>query len=366
MSKLKVGVIGCGTISGIYFTNLKSFSILEVVACADVVIERAAAKAAEFSIPKAYSVDVMLADPEVDIVINLTIPKVHAEISLQALRAGKHVYSEKPLAITREEGQQILQLAELNGLYVGCAPDTFLGGALQTCIKLINDGSIGLPVAATAFMVCPGHEYWHPDPFFYYQVGGGPLYDMGPYYLTALVAMLGPIRRVTGSTRISFQERTITSEPKFGQNIKVEVPTHISGILDFVNGAMATMITSFDVFGGSDLPYIEIYGSEGTLQVPDPNNYGGLVRIRHKYAMEWIEIPLMYGFTENSRGIAVADMAYAILEKRKHRANGEVAYHILEAICGIHDASEKGKHYEMQSHCSRPEAFPLGYEAKFR
>jgi predicted dehydrogenase len=222
MNKVKVGIIGCGNISDIYFRNLmQTFQITEVAACADLIAERAAEKAKEFNVPKACSVEELLADPEIRIVVNLTIPAAHTEINLAALNAGKHVHCEKPLAITREDGKKVMDLAKEKGLLAGCAPDTFLGGGLQTCRKLVDDGWIGAPVAATAFMTCHGHESWHPSPEFYYQVGGGPMFDMGPYYLTALVSLLGPARRVTGSARISFPQRTITSAPKFGKIIDV-------------------------------------------------------------------------------------------------------------------------------------------------
>lgn len=361
MEKVKVGIIGCGNISGIYFKSGQTFDILDVVACADLISERAKAKADEFNI-RACSVEELLADPQIQIVVNLTTPQAHAEVCLAALEAGKHVYVEKPLAVTREDGRRILQTARTRGLLVGSAPDTFLGAGLQTCRKLVDDGWIGTPVAATAFMVCHGHESWHPDPEFYYKAGGGPMFDMGPYYLTALISLLGPVRRVTGSARISFPTRTITSQPKFGTEITVDVPTHVVGVLDFASGAIGTIITSFDVWS-STLPRIEVYGSEGTILVPDPNTFGGPVLISRQNAGEWKEIPLTHGFAENSRGIGVADMAYALQSGRSHRANGEMAYHVLEIMHGIHDASREGKHYQLTSSCDRPAPLPLGLPA---
>ena len=360
MEKVKVGVIGCGNISGIYFKNLTNmFDITEVSACADIVPERAEKKAEEYNIPKACSVRELLADPEIRIVANLTTPGTHAEINLAALEAGKNVYVEKPLAIAREDGLKTITLAKEKGLLVGCAPDTFLGGGLQTCRKLIDDGWIGEPVAATAFMVCHGHESWHPDPEFYYQTGGGPMFDMGPYYLTALISLMGPVSRVTGSAKITFPERQITSEPKYGKTIHVEVPTHVAGILDFANGATATIITSFDVWH-SQLPRMEIYGSQGTLVVPDPNTFGGPILLRRHAQDGWTEIPLAFGYSENSRGIGVADLACSILSGRKHKANGEMAYHVLDIMHGFHDASREGKHYAVSSTCEQPAGFPLG------
>lgn len=359
MRKLKVGIIGVGNISGIYLENGSKFESMEVVTCADLDVSRAREKGEAHGI-KGCSVEELLADPEIGMVINLTIPQAHAEVSQKALQAGKHVYTEKPLTVTCEEARQVLQTASEKGLLVGGAPDTFLGGGLQSSLKLIRDGWIGTPIGCTAFMMGRGHEYWHPAPAFYYQKGGGPMFDMGPYYLTAMVALLGPITRVTGSARISYPERTIMSEPMYGQKIQVEVPTHVAGVIDFAAGPIGTLITSFDVKGGHQLPRIEIYGSEGTLQVPDPNTFGGPVRISRHAQGEWSEIPLAFGYDGNSRGVGAADMAKAILTGRSHRASGELAYHVLEAMHGIHEASEQGKHYQMQSSCAQPAPFPTG------
>lgn len=355
---VKIGVIGCGNISGIYFQAGKTFRILDIVACADLDMSRAKAKAEEFG-ARACTVQELLADPDIEIVVNLTIPNAHYEVCKQALLAGKHVHVEKPLSITREQGVDLLETARSRNLRVGAAPDTFLGGGLQTCRKLIDDGWIGAPVGAAAFMLCHGHESWHPDPEFYYKAGGGPMLDMGPYYLTALVSLIGPIGRVTGSTRISFPERTITSEPKYGTRVKVDVPTHVTGIMDFANGAIGTILTTFDVWA-SQLPRIEIYGTEGSLDVPDPNGFGGPVRVQRMGASGWSEVPLTHGFAQNSRGVGVADMAYAIQSGRPHRANGQMAYHVLEAMHGFHDASDAGRHYEMKSGCERPLPLPMG------
>lgn len=359
MEKLKVGIIGTGNISGIYLQNGKRFESMEVVACADIDVDRAKAKAEEHGI-RGCTVDELLADPDIQMVINLTIPAAHATVGMKVLEAGKHVYGEKPLAVTREEGRQLLELAERKGLRVGSAPDTFLGGGIQTCIKLIEDGWIGTPIGVTAFMTGSGPENWHPNPEFFYEKGGGPMFDMGPYYLTAMIAMLGPIVRVTGSARISHPERTITSQPKFGKVMKVQTPTHIAGVIDFASGPVGTLLTSFDVPGGSTLPRIEVYGDEGTLIVPDPNTFGGPVKVRRAGAEGWSEIPLTHGKSQNARGVGAADMAKAILTGRKHRATGAMAYHVLEAMHGFHDASEQGKHYLMQSTCEKPAPLPLG------
>ncbi len=359
-NKVKVGIIGCGSICDIYFQNLtKTFVNTEVVACADLLPERAEAKAAEFGVPKACSVKALLADPDVAIVVNLTVPKAHAAVALAAIRAGKHVHGEKPLGISRKEGLAIMQAAAKAGVRVGSAPDTFLGGGIQTCRKLIDDGWIGRPVAAHAFMLCHGHETWHPSPEFYYERGGGPMLDMGPYYLTALVNLIGPITRVTGSARATFPTRTITSQPKFGKVVKVETPTHIAGILDFANGAVGTLVTSFDIWGHT-LPCIEIYGTEGSISVPDPNGFGGLVRVKRHDTAEWMAMPLTHGYAENSRGIGVADMAAAIAGKRRHRASGELAMHVLDVMLAFEDASTSGRAVMIRSACQQPAPLPLG------
>lgn len=360
MKKVKIGFIGCGNISEIYLKNCTGrFEMLEVAACADLAIERAQERAAQFNIAKACSVNELLADPDIDLVVNLTIPEAHGEICIKALKAGKNVYTEKPLSISREDAQEILRIAGEKSLLVGAAPDTFLGGGLQTCRKLLDDGWIGEPVAATAFMMSSGPETWHPNPEFLYKNGAGPLFDMGPYYLTALISLLGPVESVFASQKISFAERTITSNPKYGHKIKVEVPTYSSGILNFKNGVITNLITSFDVWA-SKLPAIEIYGSEGTIIVPDPNTFDGPVLIWRKESKEWSSVPLAYGFTGNSRGIGVADMACSIISGRQNRACGELAYHVLDIMHGFSDAVREGKPYILKSSCPRPEAFPLG------
>ncbi len=361
MKPAKVGIIGCGNISGIYCQNAQKLEAIELVACADLIPERAQAKAAEFG-ARALGVEELLADPEIEIALNLTIPNAHAEVGFAAIGAGKSVYNEKPLAISREDGKRMLHMANQKGVLVGCAPDTFLGGGIQTCRKLIDDGAIGEPVAATAFMTCHGHESWHPDPEFYYKAGGGPMFDMGPYYLTALVNLMGPVRQVTGSTRITFPTRAITSEPKRGTVVKVDVPTHVVGLLNFASGAIGTIITSFDVWA-AQLPRIEVYGSEGSLSVPDPNTFGGPVRVFKAGGKDWQEVALTHGYAENSRGLGVADMAMALRTGRKHRASGELAYHVLDIMHAIHDASKAGSHVDLESTCARPEALPVGLKA---
>lgn len=360
MKKLRVGVVGCGNISSIYLKNCtKVFRNLQIVALADLAPERASAKAAEFGIERSSSVEELLAAKDLDAVLNLTIPLAHYEVAKAALDAGKHVYGEKPLAVDFEAGRKLAELADTKGLLIGSAPDTFLGAGLQTCRKLIDDGWIGEVVGASAFMLCGGHESWHPDPAFYYKRGGGPMFDMGPYYLHALISLVGPVASLSGRATSAWERRTITSEPRFGEVIEVEVPTNVSAILDFAGGAQGTITTSFDVRGGSSHAPIEIYGSEGTLLVPDPNTFGGTVRIRRRGQPDFAEIPLAFGYAENSRGLGLSDMAGAIEEGRPARASGELALHALEIMEGIHRSSDSGNKYVMRTSCSRPEPMPL-------
>ncbi|MDF2964446.1 MAG: gfo/Idh/MocA family oxidoreductase [Paenibacillus sp.] len=361
MKKVKVGLIGCGQISGIYLKNCtQTFDILEVVACADLVPELARKQAGEFGVPRACSVDELLADPEIEIIINLTAPKVHAQINMKALEAGKHVYTEKPFALNREEADQVLALAETKGLRVGCAPDTFLGGGLQTCRKLIDDGWIGTPYAAngTIFMG-GGSGGLHPNFQNFLRLGGDPLFDMGPYYLTAMVFLLGPIGSVSGFAAQLKQQITVDNpaSPRYGETVPVEAPTNIAASLQFDNGVIAGLQAAKEGFKYT--PRMEVYGTEGILYVPDPNNFSGPLMIKQQNG-EVKEFPYSHGFTENSRGIGVADMAYAIRSGRAHRASGTLARHVLDVMIGIHESAETGRHVAVKASCDRPAPLPLG------
>lgn len=357
LEPLTVGVIGCGNISSIYLQAPKTFPILNIVACADLDQSRAEAQAAKFGIARACSVADLLADPAIAIVINLTIPAAHGEVALAVLGAGKSVYNEKPLAISRADAQRMLAIAAERGLRVGCAPDTFLGGGLQTCRALIDAGAIGRPVAAMAHYLARGMETWHPDPTFFYQPGAGPLFDMGPYYLTALASLLGPARTVSGNTKITHAQRTITSQPRAGETITVNTPTHVTAIIEYASGAVATLITSFDLAEGYT-PQLLIYGTAGSLRLPDPNTFGGPVQLKPAGEKEWQEVPILHGHTANSRGIGTADMAMAMREGRPHRASGELAYHVLDTMHAIYDSSAAGRVVTIESSCARPEALP--------
>ena len=287
----RIGLVGCGVISQAYARKLAALDGIELVACADLERERAQALAKEYGIPRVLETRELVASDEVDVVLNLTIPAAHAEVSAAAIEAGQSVYSEKPLATTLEEGRRLIADAAAREVRVGCAPDTFLGAGLQSCRALIDAGAIGEPVAASGFMLAPGPELWHPGPEIFYRRGAGPLFDIGPYYLTALVSLLGPIRRVSGSARITHAEREIRSEPLRGTMMPVEVPTHVSASLEFAAGPIATLVMSFDV-QSSRHRNIEIYGTEATLSVPDPNTFGGPIQIRRLEDESWRDLPI--------------------------------------------------------------------------
>ncbi|MCU0791962.1 MAG: Gfo/Idh/MocA family oxidoreductase [Opitutaceae bacterium] len=335
--KIGLGIIGCGNISQAYFNGAKLFEVLKVVACADLNMAAAEAKAAENGC-KAQTVDELLANPDVQLVINLTIPAVHAQISLAALAAGKHVHSEKPLAVSLEEG-----------------------GGFQTCRKLIDDGWLGKVVGGTAFMMSRGPESWHPNPAFFYENGAGPMFDMGPYYVTALVHLLGPVNRVSAITSKAFENRIATCKEQFGKVLPVQIPTHYSGSLEFHSGAVITATISFDVYAHGHSP-IELYGTEGSMKAPDPNTFGGPIQLWTPSTKEWQPQAMSHRYLMNSRSIGAADLAYAILSggKRKHRASGALAYHALEVMHSFEKSSKTGASIEIVSRPEQPEALPLG------
>jgi predicted dehydrogenase len=357
--KVRVGVIGCGAISHAYLSMAKHFPILEVAALADLDMSKAEAKARDFNIPRVCSVDQLLADDSIEVVLNLTVPKAHVPVALQALAAGKHTYAEKPLGVNLAEGKKLVTEAKRRKLRVGCAPDTFMGAGVQTARKLLDEGAIGRPVAFTAFVMGRGHESWHPSPEFYYEVGGGPMFDMGPYYLTALLQLLGPMERVGGMASIAIPERTITSQPKFGKKIQVETPDHICGSIEFKNGAVGTIIASFATMHTTYDPEfpITIYGTEGTLRVPDPNGFDGRVMLKTAQDKDWREMPHTFhkGY---GRMVGVADLCHALRSGRPHRASLEQAFSVLEAMQGFLDSSEKGKAIEIKTDYERPPLMP--------
>ncbi len=300
----------------------------------------------------------LLADPEVDIVLNLTVPAVHASVNEQALKAGKHSYCEKPFALNYKEGAKTLKEAQKRKLRLGCAPDTVLGGGIQTCRKLIDEGAIGTPIAATANMKSHGPEGWHPNPDFFYQPGGGPLFDMGPYYLTSLVTMLGPVKSVMASSTVTFKERMVGSGALQGQKIKVRTPTHLCGLLEFAKGAVATVTMSFDVWAHR-APMLEIYGTEGSIQCPDPNTFKGEVQLWTTKSKEWTSIPLTHN-SETGRGMGLADMADAIITKRTprgERRTGPACGGDHGVVPHLIEGREEGL---AKSKCKQPDAVPAG------
>lgn len=358
LNPVGVGIIGCGNICTAYLSAAKHFPILAIRGVADIDPARARARSTEFGVP-ALSVAALLEDPVLELIINLTVPKAHVEVGLQAIAAGKHVYSEKPLGISTEEASRLRSAAASRDLRIGCAPDTFLGGAQQTCRKLIDSGAIGQVIAGTAFFMCPGHEEWHPDPSFFYLSGGGPVLDMGPYYITTLTNLLGPIRRVAAITSMPRHERIIKSTPLRGKRIRVEVATHAAGTLEFVAGALITIIMSFDVAHHSYRP-IELYGTTGSLSVPDPDTFGGQIEIAINKS-GWSPIATEHSYADgNYRILGVADMAHAIRTNRQHRASGDLAFHVLEVMEALQLSSERGKHIEIVSRPERPAPMTIG------
>jgi len=354
MQPAGIGLIGTGNISEAYLKRAASFPALRIIACADANPEVARTKAADWGI-EAVSVPDLLADPRIDIVLNLTTPQHHVTVGLLALAAGKHVYSEKPLAIELADAMKLVKAANASGLRVGSAPDTFLGGSHQTARATIDAGGIGEVVAGSAFMMVPGHEIWHPNPDFYYQPGGGPMLDMGPYYLTCLVNMLGPVASVSGAATASYVTRTIGSGPRAGQVVDVQVPTHISGLLTFASGAAVTITTSFDVWKHGH-NHIELYGRTGSMIVPDPNQFQGEVLVSDRRA-DWVAVPQAHRYGDgNYRILGLADMALAIREGRPHRASLELALHVLEVMAAITTSASTGHRIDLAHGCARPEA----------
>jgi predicted dehydrogenase len=360
MEPVSVGVLGCGTISDAYLGASDRFDNYEIVACADLDEERARDAADEYDL-QAHDPEGLREDDAVELVVNLTPPGVHAETCRQLLDAGKHVYVEKPLAAGVADAEAIRGAAAEAGLLVGSAPDTFLGAGLQTARSVIDDGAIGEPVGATAVWVSGGHEAWHPNPDLYYDEGGGPLFDMGPYYVTALVSLLGPVERVTGSVARTHDRRTIGSGPRKGEQIDVAVPTHESGVVDFESGAVANVTTTFDAPGGSTLPdpAFEIYGTEGTLSLPDPNHFEGPVEIQRP-GDDPEEIPLTHEYTAG-RGAGVADLAAAIRGDWDHRTSADLADHVLDVLAAVRESDERGEHVAVESTVDRPTPLPADF-----
>ncbi len=353
---LNVGMVGVGCISGIYLENFaNTFHNVKLIAVCDLIRERAERAQAKYNIPKLYdTMEELFADPEIDIVLNLTRPYQHFEVSRAALLAGKHVYSEKPLGADWEEGSELVRLAEEKGLWIGGAPDTFMGAGIQTCRRFIDEGGLGEVIGGRCVMATHGVESWHPDPDFYYQRGGGPLLDMGPYYITALINLLGEVKRVYGTSRTTFSERLITAKPHENEIIQVNVPTHYECLLTFSSGATVSFLTSFDLYDVKQ-PNIQLYGTKGNLYVPDPNCFGSQkgMRFLNGETKEEEEIALAFDYSENSRCLGLADLAAAIENGRAPRTSYRQTYHVLEVMTGVMKSAETGMPYEMTTHFTR-------------
>ncbi len=366
---IRVGVVGCGNISDIYLTNAPRFRDFAVTACADLSADAAARQAQRYAI-KARSVTDLLKSEDIDVVLNLTIPEAHAEVSLQALEAGKHVYSEKPLATAVADGVAIMAAAKAKGLRVGAAPDTVLGAGVQEARALIDVGVIGKPLTGLAAVMSHGMEHWHPNPGFFFRPGAGPVFDMGPYYLSALVTLLGPVASVLATGQIGFAERMVTTagSREQGRTIKVETLTNVHALLDFASGAHVTFLASWDVWKHS-MPPIELHGQKASLRLPDPNWFGGDLLVAGKDE-DWRTIRTdskTFGKTNypatgpkyaNDRGLGLADMARAILDDRPHRASGDLALHVLAVMAAILEAAADGRRVAIATLCERPN--PLG------
>ncbi|WP_329289423.1 Gfo/Idh/MocA family oxidoreductase [Streptomyces pseudovenezuelae] len=353
----RIGVIGLGVISRAYLDTLVNRSAVRVTAVADLDASRSAAVAAELPGVQALSVAELLASPDVDTVLNLTVPAAHAEIALGAIGHGKNVYGEKPLTAELTAARAVLEAAEKAAVGVGCAPDTVLGTGVQTARAAVDAGAVGRPLFASAAMVTPGHERWHPHPDFYYTAGGGPLLDMGPYYLSSLVHLLGPVRAVTGASSRLRTERVIGSGPRAGERIPVEVDSHVSGILEHEGGALTTITTSFDGVTTTAAP-IEVHGETGTLTVPDPNHFDGEVRLLELGAAQWRTLPPSAGYVGAARGVGLLDFVAAD-GRRAPRASGELALHVLETMTALLRSSAEGRRIELSTSVERPDPVPL-------
>jgi predicted dehydrogenase len=352
-NQISAGIIGCGFISAVYCRALQAFPHIRLKSCADLNSVAAERRAAEFGL-SAVSVEALLADDEIDIVLNLTNPSAHYELNQRILKARKHVYSEKPLGLSMPQAQQLLELAQSVGRRVGSAPDTFMGGAHQTALKLLQGGVIGKVTSATAFTMFAGVERFHATPEVFYQRGAGPVLDMGPYHITHLVSFLGPVAEVRAVAATTWPVRHIRVGPSAGRQFKSEVPTHYVGILGFENGAVGTLIASFDGWAHTH-PHLELYGTDGTLTAPNPDYFGGELRVARP-GEDFRVQPLQFGFADgNLRGLGVADMVCAIAESRPHRASGELALHVLEVMLAFDRSAQTDRAIQVSSRCPAPE-----------
>lgn len=368
---LGVGVIGCGNISAAYMGLAPLFKGIEMRACADAVPQVAEARAAEFGL-RAMPVDDLLQAGDIDIIVNLTIPAAHYAVSRRIVEAGKHVYSEKPFVLSLKEGEALASAAAKRGVRIGSAPDTFLGGSHQLARRLIDAGAVGRVTGGTCHVMSHGMEHWHPNPDFFFKPGAGPVLDVGPYYVTNLIQLIGPVKRVVAISATPSPTRTIGNGPRSGEAIAVETPTTVHAVLEFANGAVVTMGSSWDVWAHRHAP-MELYGEEGSLFLPDPNFFGGevLATAGEKPAKlpKWdhpFAVPNQQhaeGMLANYRTAGLADMALAILEGRAHRCSMELALHAVDVMNSILKAGETRRAVTLKTTCERPAALGVA-EAK--
>ncbi|MGF1477720.1 MAG: Gfo/Idh/MocA family protein [Geminicoccaceae bacterium] len=367
---LTVGVLGCGTVSEPYLRNAEGFTAIEIKACADADLARAFAKAETHGI-EAMSVEALLDDGDIELILNLTPAQAHAETSEGVLAAGKHLYSEKPLAVSLAQAKRLFAIADEQGVRIGSAPDSFLGGGQQAARRLLDEGKIGRVIGGHASFISRGVEHWHPDPDNFYRPGGGPLLDAGPHYVTALVNLLGPVARVSAMSATSFETRTIATGCRRGEQVAVQVPTHVTGTLSFVSGALLSLTLSWDVSKHDQRP-IELYGSEGSMIVPDPTFFGGTPlfgadkdpwRARPPFGLAFRAPNVTHNggaVAADYRILGVVDMAYGLRDQRPHRAHGQLAYHVLEVLSGLDTSDRTGRHVDIESRPERPPVLPLG------
>lgn len=356
-ASLNVGIVGCGAISDQYLATFDRLVDVTLVAVADLDRSRSEAVARGREGVRALEVDELLRDDAVELVLNLTVPAAHAEVALKAIAAGKHVYGEKPLAATVDAARPVLEAAASAGVVVGCAPDTVFGTGIQTARRAIDEGLIGSPISATATMTTPGHERWHPNPDFYYVPGGGPLLDMGPYYVSALVTLLGPVTSVIGAASRTRDHRVIGSGPRAGEQIPVSTDTHVTGILTHASGALSTLVMTFDAVA-TQAANLEVHGETGSLIVPDPNHFAGDVKLRELGAADWTVLPVSAGYRDAGRGFGVADLARTTAGQEP-RAGGALAFHVLEVLESVLTAAGSGRSEAITSTAPRPEPVPL-------
>ena len=360
MKKFKVGIIGCGAIAGQYLKNAREVysDYFEIVALGDLNVDKARERAEKYEIERYGLPELVYDDPEIDLIINLTVPMAHEEVTCKALEAGKHVYTEKPMACTREGLDRIIETAKRCGKRVGCAPDSFMSAPMQTAKKALEEDWIGDPIGFNCMCAMRGNEYWRPDADFFYKKGAGPMFDMAAYYFNALINFFGPMESVNSMQKMTFSERTIKVPPRRGEKIEVEVPTYVTAGIRFENGVLGSFINAFDIWK-TQVPYIEIHGEKGTMVVPDPNRYKGDVLVRRFKDTEWRALPQFVEYADYGRGIGIVDMIRCMAEDKPHKASAEMARHVTDAIMCVDEAAEQGRVVKVNTTATKPEGLWL-------